>query len=46
MTRPRKKIIIIQKDKKSDISLLNLSPEEMDKVVTGFDDDSNNTIEI
>lgn len=46
MTSPRKKIIIIHKDKKSDISLLNLSPEEMGKVVTGFDDDSNNTIEI
>lgn len=46
MTSPRKKLIIIHKDKNSDISLLNLSPEEMDKVVTGFDDDSNNTIEI
>ena len=46
MTSPRKKIIIIHKDKNSDISLLNLNAEEMEKVVTGFDDNSKNTIEI
>ena len=46
MTRPRKKIIIIHKDKNSDIRLLHLNAQEMGKVVTGFDDDSNNTIEI
>ena len=33
MTSPRKKIIIIHKDKNSDISLLNLNAEEMEKVV-------------
>lgn len=46
MTSPRKKIIIVHKDKNSDISLLNLNAEEMDKVVAGFDDAPNNIIEI
>lgn len=46
MTKPREKIIIIHKDEKSDISLLNLNAEDMDKVVAGFDDAPNNIIEI
>ena len=46
MTNPRKKIVIIHKDKNSDISLLNLNAEKMDKVVTDFDDATNNAIEI
>ncbi len=46
MTKPRKKIIIIHKDRNSDIGLLNLSEEDLSKVVSGFKEGENNCIEI
>lgn len=46
MTKPRNKIIIIHKDKSSDIGLLNLNAEEKAKVVDGFNENQSNTIEI
>lgn len=46
MTKPSKKIIIIHKDKKSDIGLLKLSAEDQLKIVANFNENGGNTIEI
>ncbi len=46
MTRPRKKIIVIHKDKNSDRSLLNLPEEYKDKVIWDFEQGQDNSVEI
>ncbi len=46
MTKPRKKIVIIHKDKNSDIGLLNLSAEDSAKVVAGFKEGEENCVEV
>ncbi len=46
MTKPMKKIVIIHKDKNSDIGLLNLSDEDSAKVVAGFKEGEENIVEV
>lgn len=46
MTKPRKKIIVIHKDKNSDLGLLHLTPEESLRVVFGLDKDQHTEITI